>query len=79
MRDPRPLIGEPLALDLLNTTWMSDDGPRDLLADVPGLRCWLTANDLDGRCRGDDKTRVALIEARAAILRLGGETKALVP
>ena len=25
--DPRPLLGEPLPLDLLNTTWMSGDGP----------------------------------------------------
>lgn len=69
MRDPRPLVGEPLALDLLNTMWMSEDGPRDLIADAPGLRCWLAANDLDGRCAADDQTRVALIDARAAILR----------
>ena len=31
--DPRPLIGEPLPLDLLNTTWMSADGLQDWLAD----------------------------------------------
>ncbi|MUL68103.1 hypothetical protein BOO86_26770 [Mycobacterium sp. CBMA 234] len=68
MRDPRPLVGEPLALDLLNTTWMSDDGPQDLLADTAGLRCWLTANGLDSRCAADEKTRVALIGARSAIL-----------
>lgn len=68
MRDPRPLVGEPLALDLLNTTWMSADGPQDLLADVAGLECWLTANKLDGRCAADEQTRGALVRARAAIL-----------
>ncbi len=70
MRDPRPHVGEPLALDLLNTQWMSADGPQDLLTDVAGLRCWLVANDLDGRCGADEKTRVALVRARDSILRV---------
>ncbi|OBB87514.1 CGNR zinc finger domain-containing protein [Mycolicibacterium peregrinum] len=69
MRDPRPHVGEPLALDLLNTRWMSADGPQDLLADVDGLRTWLLANRLDDRCEADEKSRVALIAAREAILR----------
>jgi predicted RNA-binding Zn ribbon-like protein len=67
MRDPRPLVGEPLALDLLNTTWMSADGPQDLLVDVAGLRCWLLANGLDDRSAADEETRAALVQARAAI------------
>ena len=70
MRDPRPHVGEPLALDLLNTRWMSADGPQDLLTDVAGLRCWLVANDLDERCAPDEKTRAALVRAREAILRV---------
>jgi len=70
MRDPRPHVGEPLALDLLNTRWMSADGPQDLLTDVAGLRCWLVANDLGGRCGADEKTRVALVRAREAILQV---------
>lgn len=70
MRDPRPLIGEPLALDLLNTTWMSAAGPQDLLADLAGLQCWLAANALSNRCAADEKTRVALVKTRAAILRV---------
>ncbi|MBE2315827.1 CGNR zinc finger domain-containing protein [Solirubrobacter sp. CPCC 204708] len=39
--DPRPLTGEPLPLDLLNTTWMTGDGLRDLLAEEAGTRLWL--------------------------------------
>ncbi len=39
--DPRPLVGEPLPLDLLNTTWMTGAGLRDLLADAAGTRAWL--------------------------------------
>jgi predicted RNA-binding Zn ribbon-like protein len=69
MRDPRPHVGEPLALDLLNTLWISADGPQDLLADVDGLRSWLAANDLTDRCDADEKTRVALVSAREAIRR----------
>ena len=41
MIDPRPLTGEPLPLDLLNTTWMSGEGLQDLLADAVGMRLWL--------------------------------------
>jgi len=67
MRDPRPLLGEPLALDLLNTRWLSADGPRDLLGDVAGLRCWLATNDLADRCAADEKTRGALLQTRAAV------------
>ena len=70
MRDPRPHVGEPLALDLLNTRWMSADGPQDLLTDVAGLRCWLVANDLDERCDADEKALAALVRAREAILRV---------
>lgn len=69
MRDPRPHIGEPLALDLLNTRWMSADGPQDLLADVEGLQCWLLTNGLDDRCDADEKTREALVSAREAVLQ----------
>lgn len=69
MTDPRPHVGEPLALDLLNTVWMSADGPRDLLTDVAGLRSWLVDNGLDERCPADEKTRVALVRTREAVLR----------
>jgi predicted RNA-binding Zn ribbon-like protein len=39
--DPRPLTGEPLALDLVNTQWISDGVPRDLLAEPEGIALWL--------------------------------------
>ncbi len=69
MLDPRPHTGESLALDLLNTRWMSALGPQDLLTGVPGLACWLTANDLAERCAADEPTLRALVTARAAIER----------
>lgn len=69
MSDPRPHLGEPLALDLLNTRWMSGDGPQDLLVDLDGLRIWLRTNSLDDRCAADEKTREALVAARDAIHR----------
>lgn len=68
MDDPRPHLGEPLALDLLNTRWMSAEGPQDLLAEVAGLQCWLVSNGLIDRCRVDEKTRAALVRARDAVL-----------
>lgn len=67
MSDPRPHLGEPLALDLLNTRWMSGDGPQDLLTDLDGLRIWLHTNDLHHRCAATEKTREALLTARDAI------------
>lgn len=66
MDDPRPHIGEPLAVDLLNTRW-NYDGPHDLLSDVAGLRIWLESNGLTQRCRADEATRAALVAARDAI------------
>lgn len=75
VRDPRPHVGEPLALDLLNTQWV-DDGPRDLLTDVAGLRIWLTSAGLSGRATADTRTLEALLTARTAILdavRHGGQ------
>ena len=46
-RDPRPLTGEPLSLDLLNTRWMREGAVQDLLTDTDGLAVWLAANRLD--------------------------------
>ena len=38
--DPRPLLGEPLPLDLLNTHWIERGQLHDLLATVAGVRIW---------------------------------------
>ncbi|WP_433672326.1 CGNR zinc finger domain-containing protein [Nocardia sp. CA-136227] len=68
MPEPRPHLGEPPALDLLNTRWIAQTGPRDLLTDVAGARQWLADNDLD--VPADEDTLNALIAARDAILRV---------
>ena len=45
--DPRPLTGEPVSLDLLNTRWNREGVTQDLLTDTEGLAVWLAANGLD--------------------------------
>lgn len=71
--EPRPHLGEPLALDLLNTRWIAASGRQDLLTDVAGARQWLADNDLD--LPADAATLRALVTAREAILRaVTGET-----
>ncbi|MEV0462782.1 CGNR zinc finger domain-containing protein [Nocardia tengchongensis] len=73
MPEPRPHLGEPLALDLLNTRWIAASGRQDLLTDVAGARRWLADNDLD--LPADAATLSALMTAREAILRaVKGET-----
>ncbi|WP_067841753.1 CGNR zinc finger domain-containing protein [Nocardia lijiangensis] len=66
MLDPRPHVGEPLALDLLNTRWI-ENGPQDLLTDVAGLRVWLTTAGLADRAPADGQTLAAVLTARSAI------------
>ncbi len=66
-RDPRPLTGEPLALDLLNTRWNSDGVTQDLLADTDGLAVWLASNGLAGAHPVDAETLHRLRTAREAL------------
>ncbi|QYG94028.1 CGNR zinc finger domain-containing protein [Iamia sp. SCSIO 61187] len=66
-RDPRPLVGEPLGLDLLNTIWVDGGVRHDLLADVDGLGVWLTAHGVDAEVPRSPATLAAVREARAAI------------
>lgn len=47
--DPRPLTGEPLALDLLNTRWIDAAGRQDLLDTVDGLAVWLASPSVRDR------------------------------
>ena len=62
----RPLTGEPLPLDLLNTTWMEQGERRDMF-DTPGaLGDWLAGHDLP-QDAPEPETRARLIEAREAI------------
>jgi predicted RNA-binding Zn ribbon-like protein len=62
----RPLSGEPLALDLLNTAWPGEEGDlRDVLADRSGHEQWLRENGLPGP--STPAARRALRHARDAI------------
>lgn len=70
--DPRPLTGEPLAVDLLNTRWIDEAGKHDLLDSPCGLATWLAsptvAAALDGcRVAADGPTLENLLRARAAL------------
>ncbi|MFI6847179.1 CGNR zinc finger domain-containing protein [Kitasatospora sp. NPDC050467] len=65
-RDPRPLIGEPLSLDLLNTRWTGTP-VNDLLAGPEGLGIWLASAGLAARCPAGDAGLAALREAREAL------------
>ncbi|WP_330457862.1 CGNR zinc finger domain-containing protein [Streptomyces sp. NBC_00820] len=66
-RDPRPLTGEPLALDLLNTRWNTEGSGRDLLDDAEGLAVWLAANGLDGAHPAGPDVLRHLRQAREAL------------
>ncbi|MGW5432028.1 CGNR zinc finger domain-containing protein [Streptomyces sp. NPDC004059] len=66
-RDPRPLTGEPLALDLLNTRWNREGVTQDLLDGTEGLAVWLTSNGLAGDHAADAEVLEHLREAREAL------------
>src|SRR5690349_18907762 len=68
--DPRPLIGEPLSLDLLNTRWIDDGMRRDLLDSTDGLAVWLRSAGLHDRAAADQATLDALLETREILLAL---------
>ncbi|MCZ0999042.1 CGNR zinc finger domain-containing protein [Streptomyces mirabilis] len=63
--DPRPLTGEPVSLDLLNTRWNREGVTQDLLTDTEGLTVWLAANGLD--FPADDAVLLHAREARDAL------------
>jgi predicted RNA-binding Zn ribbon-like protein len=62
----RPLTGEPLAVDLLNTCWRQDGREVDLLADVDGLAQWLRESG-QADVAASEPVRAALVQARAAV------------
>ncbi|WP_405018597.1 CGNR zinc finger domain-containing protein [Kitasatospora sp. NBC_00070] len=68
-RDPRPLIGEPLSLDLLNTRW-NGGTVQDLLTRQDGYRIWLSSAGLAERCPADDAGLAATSAARDALADL---------
>ncbi|MFE0647845.1 CGNR zinc finger domain-containing protein [Streptomyces sp. NPDC059534] len=68
--DPRPLTGEPVSLDLLNTRWNEEGVRQDLLTDVGGLAVWLGANGLAERFTADATTLRHTLAARDALAAL---------
>ncbi|WIY78010.1 CGNR zinc finger domain-containing protein [Streptomyces anulatus] len=76
--DPRPLTGEPLAIDLLNTRWIDGDGPHDLLDSVSGLAVWLDSppvrEHLGPDPAADQASLDRLLLARAALDALATTT-----
>ena len=65
MSDERPLVGEPLGLDLLNTVWRNRGADQDLLTDLAGTRTFLDEAGMADQAT--EQTRTALVAARAAI------------
>jgi predicted RNA-binding Zn ribbon-like protein len=60
----RPHVGEPLALDLVNTRWMSRGSQVDFLEDEQNVRTWLAEN---GFSEPSQEAWPALLEARDAL------------
>ncbi|QER90516.1 CGNR zinc finger domain-containing protein [Streptomyces tendae] len=65
--DPRPLLGEPLPLDLLNTRWVDNDGAHDLLERPGGLAIWLSSAGLADIAPDTQETLGALLATRTAL------------
>ncbi|MEV2274765.1 CGNR zinc finger domain-containing protein [Nocardiopsis sp. NPDC049922] len=63
----RPLVGEPVAMDLLNTRWVQGATVHDLLDGVEGLRQWLGEAGLDARFDADPTTLERALFARDAL------------
>ncbi|MER7758252.1 CGNR zinc finger domain-containing protein [Streptomyces sp. NPDC097619] len=74
--DPRPLTGEPVSLDLLNTRWRHEGEDLDLFAGaaglsrMEGLTLWLRSAGLADRFRADAPTLIHLLTAREALARI---------
>jgi predicted RNA-binding Zn ribbon-like protein len=65
--DPRPFVGEPLALDLLNTRWKEHGRDEDLLDSPGGLHVWLAGHGLADRFPADTASLEAVLLAREAL------------
>jgi len=81
VHDPRPLRGEPLALDLLNTQWLASGQPVDLLATADGTAAWLAAANFPASPAAAARqpliqARQAISEALAALNEPGGQASA---
>ncbi|MCG5215916.1 CGNR zinc finger domain-containing protein [Streptosporangium sp. KLBMP 9127] len=60
----RPLVGEPLALDLVNTQWVDRGRSFDLFDEPGGVHAWLAEHQLPGTV---ELTETPLRHVRAAL------------
>jgi predicted RNA-binding Zn ribbon-like protein len=67
VEDPRPLLGEPLSLDLLNTIWVDSAGSHDLLDDLSGLRIWLAGTGRPELSEISEAARESLVHTREVL------------
>ncbi|MDP9864303.1 MULTISPECIES: CGNR zinc finger domain-containing protein [Streptosporangium] len=64
MTRTRPLLGEPLALDLVNTAWVEQGAWVDFFDDFGGTESWLAEHGLPGDA---EQAREPLVMARQAL------------
>jgi len=72
VRQP-PLVGEPLALDLVNTQWVERGQERDLFDEPAGVRAWLDEHELatPDTAAAEGPLRQARAAVRAVLERPG--------
>ncbi|MET9919938.1 CGNR zinc finger domain-containing protein [Streptomyces sp. NPDC059605] len=63
----RPLIGEPMALDLVNSVWVDHGRRLDQFDEPDGLENWLADHDMSGTAADTAAVRDALLQARSAL------------
>lgn len=64
LANARPLRGEPLSLDLVNTEWVDAGVRRDLLENQAGADAWLSERGLEAPCSDLEDVRRHLVETR---------------
>jgi signal transduction histidine kinase/predicted RNA-binding Zn ribbon-like protein len=77
--DPRPVTGEALPLDLMNTRWVDPAGSHDLLETLDGLEIWLASAGFADQVEADAETLHAVLTTRDALHSLvadGGDGEA---
>jgi signal transduction histidine kinase/predicted RNA-binding Zn ribbon-like protein len=68
--DPRPVTGEALPLDLVNTRWVDPEGSHDLLETLDGLAIWLASAGFAGQVEADPETLDTILATRDALRSL---------
>ncbi|WP_236567749.1 MULTISPECIES: CGNR zinc finger domain-containing protein [unclassified Nocardiopsis] len=69
----RPLTGEPVAMDLVNTRWIEGPDRHDLLDSLDGFRQWLAESGLDARFEATGQALEHALRARGALVGLLGD------